>query len=198
MPMPRGNVNLRVAYFTSITKVPECFRQGNGDLLHYSPTASFWMNNRISNACYKMYNIMAPYVRERADAFERDQMERRIHSVDSMAVVLYNQAVVKIQKKLSSKNDVMISRKPYAAVTKYVTDYSVETAQRQFEAWAALETELLVKFMDGNVKPQNPDGSFKHSDYSKGIPASVEWPGYKELWKETVAREHGEIIAVPQ
>ena len=47
--------------YTSITRVPECFRVGNGDLLHYSPTASFWINNRISNACYKMYNIMAPH-----------------------------------------------------------------------------------------------------------------------------------------
>ena len=27
--------------YTSTSKVPECFREGNGDLLHYSPTASF-------------------------------------------------------------------------------------------------------------------------------------------------------------
>ena len=184
--------------YTSITQVPECFREGNGDLLHYSPTASFWMNNRISNACYKMYNIMAPYVRERVDAFERDQMDRRIHSVDSMAVVLYNQVVVKLQKKLSSRGDVMVSRKPFAAVTKYVTDYSVETAQNQFAAWTALEAELLVKFMDGNVKPQNPDGSFCHSDYSTGMPAKIEWPGYTDLWKETVAQEHGDVIRVQE
>ena len=184
--------------YTSISEVPECFREGNGDLLHYSPTASFWINNRISNACYKMYNIMAPYVREKADAFELDQMERRVHSVDSMAVVLYNQAVVKLQKKLSAKGDVMISRKPYAAVTKYVTEYTLETAKNQFAVWSALEVELLVKFMDGNVKPQNPDGSFRHSDYSTGIPEKVEWPGYTDLWKETVAQEHGEVIEVPE
>ena len=184
--------------YTSISEVPECFRQGNGDLLHYSPTSSFWINNRISNACYKMYNIMAPYVREKADAFERDQMERRVHSVDSMAVVLYNQAVVKLQKKLSSKGDVMVSRKPYASVTKYVTDYTLETAKNQFAVWSALEVELLVKFMDGNVKPQNPDGTFRHSDYSTGIPEKVEWPGYTDLWKETVAQEHGEVIEVPE
>ena len=50
--------------------------------------------------------------------------------------------------------------------------------------------------MDGNVKPQNEDGSFKHSEYSEGVPEKVEWPGYPELWKETVAQEHGEIIQV--
>ena len=184
--------------YTSTTKVPECFRVGNGDLLHYSPTSSFWMNNRISNACYKMYNVMAPHVRARIDAFETDQMEHKTHTVDSMAVVMYNQIVVKLQKKLSSKGDVMISSKPYKKIVNYVTDYTVKTAQDQFKAWTALEEELLVKFMDGNVKPQNADGSFVHSDYSEGVPAKVEWPGYTELWKETVSQEHGEIIKVPE
>ena len=65
-------------------------------------------------------------------------------------------------------------------------------------AWQELEVELLLKFMDGNVKPQNPDGSFKHSEYSEGIPQKIEWPGYTELWKETVAQEHGEVIQVPE
>ena len=183
--------------YTTIQEVPDCFRVGNGDLLHYSADASFWINNRISNACYKMYNIMAPYVRAKADAFEYDQMERRVHSVDSMAVVMYNQVAVKMQKKLSSKGNVMVARQPFAKVIKYVSDYSIKTAQEQFVAWRNLETELLVKFMDGNVKPQNEDGSFKHSEYSEGIPAHVEWPGYTELWKNTVAPEHGDVIKVP-
>ena len=141
---------------------------------------------------------MAPHVRAKADLFEWDQMERRTHSVDSMAVVMYNQVAVKMQKKLSAKGDVMVSRAPYAKMTKYITDYCVNTAQDQFEAWKALEVELLLKFMDGNVKPQNNDGSFKHSEYSEGMPEKVEWPGYTELWKETVAQEHGEVIQVPE
>ena len=184
--------------YTATTAVPDCFREGNGDLLHYSPTASFWINNRISNACYKMYNVMAPHVRAKIDAFEIEQMEHKTHSVDSMAVVMYNQVVIKLQKKLSSKGDVMVEKKPFKKIVKYVTDYTVKTAQDQFKAWTALEEELLVKFMDGNVKPQNEDGSFIHSEYSKGVPAKVEWPGYTELWKETVAQEHGETIKIPE
>ena len=183
--------------YTSTTKVPDCFRVGNGDRLHYSPTSSFWMNNRISNACYKMYNQMAPYVRTRIDAFERDQMERRTHSVDSMAVVMYNQVVVKLQKKLQSRHDVMVSSAPFAKIVKYVTDYSVNTAQDQFAKWQNLEVELLVKFMDGNVVPQDKDGNFIHAKYDEGAPEKVEWPGYTELWKETVAQEHGATIQVP-
>ena len=184
--------------YTSVSKVPECFREGNGDRLHYSPTSSFWLNNRISNACYKMYNQMAPYVRSRVDAFEVDQMERRTHSVDSMAVVMYNQVVVKLQKKQSSKHDVMISSKPFSKIVNYVTDYTLETARKQFSSWQNLEVELLVKFMDGNVVPQDREGRFVHSRYSEGMPEKVSQPGYTELWKETVAREHGDVIAVPQ
>ena len=183
--------------YTSVTRVPECFREGNGDRLHYSPTSSFWINNRISNACYKMYNQMAPYVRTRIDAFERDQMERRTHTVDSMAVVMYNQVVVKLQKKLESKRDVMVSSAPFAKIVKYITEYSNETADRQFAAWQNLEVELLVKFMDGNVVPQDKNGAFEASKYSKGQPARIEQPGYTDLWKETVAQEHGSNIQVP-
>ena len=184
--------------YTAITEVPDCFRQGNGDLLHYSPTASFWINNRISNACYKMYNIMAPHVRKKIDAFETEQMERKTRTVDSTAVVMYNQVVGKLQEKIASKRDVMVSRTPFAKVRRYVTDYTVRTAQDQFADWVALEEELLVKFMDGNVKPQNEDGTFQHSEFAEGQPAKVEWPGYTELWKETVAREAGEVLKVKE
>jgi hypothetical protein len=171
---------------------------GNGDLLHYSPTSSFWINNRVSNACYKMYNIMAAHVRKKIDAFEIDQMEHKTHSVDSAAVVLYNQVAVKLQEKMASKRNTMVSRKPFSRVTRYVTDYTVRTAQDQFEKWVALEEELLVKFMDGNVKPQDEDGRFVHSEYTESQPAKVEWPGYTELWKETVAREAGDVLKVKE
>ena len=182
--------------YTSTEAVPECFRVGNGDLLHYSPTASFWINNRISNACYKMYNVMAPHVRAKIDAFENDQMERRIHSADSAACVLYNEVAVKLQGKASREG--MVSRQPFAKLTQFVTDYTVDTAQEQFAAWVKLEEELLVKFMDGNVKPQNADGSFQHSEFSEGQPAKIDWPGYTGLWKETVAREAGEVLKVKE
>ena len=182
--------------YTSTTQIPECFRVGNGDLLHYSPTASFWINNRIANACYKMYNIMAPFVRERIDDFENDQMFHKTHSTDSMAVVMYNEIVVKLQKKYNSRTNAMVSREPFKKIGKYLTKYTVNTAQEQFEKWVALEEELLVKFIDGNVKPQNADGSFIHSEHSTGIPEKVEWPGYTDIWKESVATEHGEYIEV--
>ena len=184
--------------YTSTNKVPECFREGNGDLLHYSATSSFWINNRVANACYKMYNQMAPHVRKRIDAFENEQMFKKVRETDSTALILYNKEVVKIQSKLekAKKRDVMISGDPFAGVRKYLTKYTVETADAQFKAWVALEEELLVKFIDGNVKPQNEDGSFKHSKYSEKVPDKIEQPGYTDHWKEVVAGDAGEVLQV--
>ena len=181
--------------YTSVSAIPDCFREGNGDLLHYSPTASFWINNRVANACYKMYNIMAPHVRKKIDAFETEQMEHRTHAVDSAATVLYNEVAGRLHGK-AAKRDAAASRKLFAKVTQYVTDYTVRTAQDQFAAWVALEEELLVKFIDGNVKPQNEDGTFQHSEFTEGQPARIDWPGYTDLWKETVSREAGNVLRV--
>ena len=174
--------------YTNTDRIPECFRVGNGDLLTYSPTSSFWMNNRIANACYKAYNIMAPTVVEAIDRFEREQMEGALARMDEQALAAYNAILPKAERKGLDAKDW------FAPVRKLLTDYSVETAQEQFRAWCALEELLLVKFIDGNVKPQDEDGSFKHSPYSKGIPERILWPGYTGKWKETVVREHGDVI----
>ena len=188
--------------YSNIDKVPECFRVGNGDILHYSPTSSFWINNRIANACYKMYNVMAPYVRKEIDDFENDQMKSAIFAADSTALSIYNTIAYKLQDRLAKaerKGSVAhIPNDPLAKVRKYLTDYSVSTADRQFANWVKLEETLLIKYIDGNVKAQNPDGSFKHSDYNTGTPAGLTNPGYTDKWKESVAREHGETVYVPE
>ena len=183
--------------YTNTNQVPECFAEGNGNMLTYSPTSSFWMNNRVANACYKMYNQMAPFVRERIDAFENSQMDR-VHDTDLKAFDLYQAAAVKAFKK--ARNNAAYDPKEdtsdaFASVKDFLTKYSVETAQNQFQAWCELETLLLVKFIDGNVKAQNPDGSFKHTPESEGIPAEIGWPGYTDEWKKAVAESaHGKIL----
>lgn len=198
-----GTDDAATSYLTPIyansNEVPECFKEGNGDLLSYSPTSSFWMNNRISNACYKMYNIMAPYVRERIDKFENEQMEK-VRQIDNQALDLYKKALdgaEKRGKKASSTYDAMSDTgKSFAAVKKFLTKYSVNTAQDMFHDWCKLEETLLVKYIDGNVKAQNPDGSFKHTEFSTGIPDGLTQPGYTDTWKEAVVHFHGDVIEV--
>ena len=198
-----GTDDAATSYLTPIyansNKVPECFKEGNGNLLSYSPTSSFWMNNRISNACYKMYNIMSPYVRERIDKFENEQMEK-IRQIDNHALDLYKKALDGAEKRGKKENgtyDAMSDTgKSFAAVKKFLTKYSVNTAQDMFHDWCKLEETLLVKYIDGNVKAQNPDGSFKHTEFSTGIPDGLTQPGYTDTWKEAVVHFHGDVIEV--
>lgn len=198
-----GTDDAATSYLTPIyantNEVPDCFKEGNGNMLSYSPTSSFWMNNRISNACYKMYNIMAPYVRERIDKFENEQMEK-VRQIDNQALDLYKKALdgaEKRGKKASSTYDAMSDTgKSFAAVKKFLTKYSVNTAQDMFHDWCKLEETLLVKYIDGNVKAQNPDGSFKHTEFSAGIPDGLTQPGYTDTWKEAVVHFHGDVIEV--
>lgn len=183
--------------YSNTEKVPECFRQGNGNLLSYSATSSFWINNRISNACYRMYNIMAPYVRERIDKFENEQMEK-VRQNDVKALELFKKSMdsaEKAGKKKSLAYDVMTDTgASFAAVKRLLTSYSVKTAQDIFKQWQELEVALTVKFIDGNVKAQNSDGSFKHTDFSAGIPDGLTQPGYTDTWKEAVVHFHGDVI----
>ena len=163
--------------YVSTAEVPECLRVGNGDMLHYSPTSQFWMCNRVANACYKMYDQMAPGARKAADDLELRQMNEAVPQVDARAAALIAKGKVSKARKL-------------------LTEYTVETAQNQFLAWTALEELLLVKFIDGNVKAQAEDGSFLHSEYSEGIPEGLTQPGYTDIWKEAVVKDNGEILKV--
>lgn len=179
--------------YTNITKVPECFAEGNGSMLEYSPTSAFWICNRVANSCYRMYNIMAPVVREKADSFEKGQMAV-IPDIDSKALDLYRKALDIPKRQIRRNDEAAKVVDPFVEVKDFLTDYSVETAQGIFEEWTALETFLLLKFMDGNVKAQNPDGSFVTNGYSDRIPDGITNPGYTEKWKEAVVRDHGDVL----
>ena len=162
--------------YTNVTEVPECFAEGNGSMVEYSPTSAFWMCNRVANACYRMYNVMAPTVRAKIDAFENAQAEA-VKEVD-----------LKAMEQFAAGDS--------EQVKKILTDYSVNTAQQMFKDWTDLEILLLLKYMDGNVKGQNPDGSFIDNGYDKSIPGAISNPGYTDKWKESVVREHGKVIEV--
>ena len=181
--------------YTNTQEVPECFREGNGDILHYSSTSAFWMCNRVANACYKAYNIMAPTVREAVDEWERAQIERLAEN-DAKALEIMNGEIKRKKAYLRRNDRLRKSSDPMPLTRACVTEFSVGTAQEMFSNWVKMEEFLLVKFLDGNVKGQNADGSWITNGYSDKIPGKIEWPGYTETWKKAVAKEHGQTIEV--
>ena len=52
--------------------------------------------------------------------------------------------------------------------------------------------------MDGNVKAQNPDGSFVTNGHTDRIPDGITNPGYTEKWKEAVVKDHGDVLRQPE
>ena len=166
--------------YVSTFRVPECLKPGNGDILHYSPTSQFWMCNRVAQACYKMYDRMAPFVRAEADRFEKEMMEEAVPALDAkLAKILrHNGPFRRLRARIMT------------------TIFTRRTAERQFKVWKQLEETLLVKFIDGNIKAQNEDGSFVCSEYNAGTPEGLEYGGYNDIWKAAVAREHGSVIEV--
>ncbi|MBO4742126.1 MAG: C69 family dipeptidase [Bacteroidales bacterium] len=163
--------------YVNTKKVPECLREGNGDLLHYSATSQFWINNRITNACYRMYDAMEPVVRSEIDTYENRMMDE-VAQLDGELQKLYGKG----------------SRGAVRKTLRKLTKFSVDNTQEQFAKWVALEELLTVKFIDGNVKAQDEDGNFRHTQYSPGIPDGLTQPGYTDRWKAAVARDNGDIL----
>lgn len=172
--------------YTSINETPECIAVGNGDMLTYSPSSSFWLFNRVAQFAYLLYNRVAPEIIKATNDFENKTIEE-IQTIDRKAMeILGNPA--NINKKLNAKK--------IAEVKEFLTKYSSDKAQNLFDTWQKLDQYLLVKYIDGNVKVQNPDGTFKNNGNSPHIPASPDQPGYNEKWKKAVANDNGKILEV--
>ena len=181
--------------YTSTYEVPECFREGNGNMVTYSPTSAFWITNRVANACYKAYNIMFPTVDAAIDAWEAE-MTTAVTEADKVALEMYNDAKKRPVKQIRRNNNCPKVVDPFAEVRNYLTKFSVDNAQKIFNQWVDLEVLLLVKYIDGNVKAQNEDGSFVTNEHTDCIPDKITQPGYTEKWKECVAADHGKVVEV--
>lgn len=180
-----------------VTRVPHCFEEGNGDMLTYSPSSAFWMCNRIANSCYRAYDMMAPLVQDKARAWEASCTDS-LKVWDARAFRIYQEAGRKIKKNRRPLSVGVQSPReydPYAQVREYLTDRCCNAADNIFARWTELEEYLLVKFIDGNVKAQNADGSWV-TNGNGNIPDSISQPGYSDKWKEAVAKDNGEVLKV--
>lgn len=157
--------------YCSVTAVPECFDAKNGSMLKYSDTSAFWLFNRVTHFAYLYYDRVAPVIRRNIDEWENGKLAE----VD----------------KLDAKFAAM---KPVRR-TKALTAYTVDTAQALFRKWQSLDSYLLVKFMDGNIKAEDENG-FIENGSGQDIPDKIEQPGYSAKWKQAVAADNGDNLKV--
>lgn len=161
-------------FYCGINRIPKAYQVGNGHLTQWAES-SFWIQNRVTNFTYLRYNHIFPDVKRAMDKFENTCFAEQ-PAIDAAAKMLYE-------------------NNPELAIN-FLTDYSCNTATKLYNSWVELDKYLLVKFIDGNTKKQNADGSFTDNGSNFNIPTMPDFPGYSEDWKKAVVREAGPRLKV--
>ena len=162
--------------YTCISEVPECFREGNGSMLEYSPTSAFWLFNRVAQFSYLFYDRAEPEIRAAVDCYENEN--------------------VKLVAEQDAKALRMLEGGNSKQAVRMLTEFCAQRSQTLFNTWNDLSNYLLVKYMDGNVKRQNEDGSFQDNGSGKPIPASPLHPKFRERWLRAVVKDHGDVMEI--
>ncbi|PVZ11653.1 dipeptidase [Porphyromonas loveana] len=149
--------------YCSTTYVPECFRQGNGDMMNFSWTSAFWIHNWVANMAYHRYDQMIADIRPVQRELEGNA-ERMVAIIDKEAQALYAQD-------------------PAKAIA-FLSNFSNETAEQATARWKRLGEYLMVKYMDGNRKKEE-NRRFKTNGY--GFSAMPDFPGYSQEYYRQIA-----------
>jgi dipeptidase len=121
--------------YTCMTKIPECYAVGNGNIMTWSETSGFWIFNQMSNFAYTRYSDIHPEIEEQQAKYE-DSYTKEIKKADEEAQKLYKES-------------------PEKAV-EHLTEFSNKTASLLVRSWKNFYHTLFVKYMDGNVKTARP------------------------------------------
>ncbi|MFC1732629.1 dipeptidase [candidate division KSB1 bacterium] len=161
-----------VPMYCGITKVPESYAVGNGDMLEYSDDAAFWAFNFVSNFCYLKWDVMIKDVQKVQKELEMGFVDMT-SAIDKAAEELYKTSPEKARQ--------------------FVTKYSVDQGNYVVKRWKELGKYLLVKYIDGNVKKEE-NGQFIKNGYTEA--AYPYQNGYPEWWYRQIVKETGEKLKV--
>ena len=131
-----------VPMYSTITEVPECFKEGNGDMYNYSPTSAWWTYNIVANWAYTKYSAMMPDIKKVQAAWE-DKFNAQVEAVDAQ-----------------------VAEMDPTKATEFLTKYSSAQAQESTAAWKDLGIYLFVKYLDGQERKEK-DGQFLRNAYGE-------------------------------
>jgi len=162
-----------VPMYCGMTRVPETYAVGNGDLLTYSDNSAFWTFSFVSNFSYLRYNVMIEDVKKVQSELEHGYLEE-VPEIDAAAEAIY-----KVNPDMARE---------------FITDYSVRTGNNTVDRYKELGHFLLVKYIDGNIKKEENGVFLRTRD---GYPENPDQPGYPESWKEIVVKDTGKKLRMP-
>ena len=131
-----------VPMYSTITEVPECFKEGNGDMYNYSPTSAWWTYNIVANWAYTKYSAMMPDIKKVQAAWE-DKFNAQVEAIDAQ-----------------------VANMDAAQAAEFLTKYSCAQAQESTAAWKDLGIYLFVKYLDGQERKEK-DGQFLRNPYGE-------------------------------
>lgn len=157
-----------VPMYCGMTRVPETYAVGNGDMLTYSDNSAFWIFNTVSNFAYLKYNVMIKDIKKVQNELET-KFIAYTPAVDAAAAELY-----KTNKDLARE---------------FITDYSCNQGNNTVKRWKKLAQYLLVRYKDGNeMKYKN--GKFERTPYGGAVYPNQ--PGYPQWWYKEIIKQTGD------
>ena len=147
-----------VPIYASIKEVPKAFAAGTGTFERFSWDSAFWVFNFVANYAYSRYSDMIQDIQ---------RSQRDLEGAFLAAQPEVEQAALK-QFRFSPE----LGRD-------YLTAYSSRQTELTMTRWKALLQELLVKYLDGNVRDEK--GKVTH-------------PGYPKEWYRRIVKEKGEHL----
>ena len=152
--------SLYVPFYSTITTIPTCYAEGNGDLYNYSPTAAWWTYNIVANWAYTKYSAMVPDI-QRVQSTWEDKFNAQVAVVDEMVAAM-------------SANERV----------EWLTKYSNLQAEESHQAWKELCIYLFTKYLDGQERKEK-DGQFLRNPY--GEPAGPNRTPYPTEFLQKIA-----------
>ena len=151
-----------VPMYSTITQVPNCFAEGNGDMYTYSSTSAWWTFNIVANWAYTKYSAMMPDI-QRVQSTWEDKFNAQVAVVDEAVANL-------------SAEDAQA----------WLTKYSCTQAEESHKVWQQLCIYLFTKYLDGQQRKEK-DGEFLRNEY--GLPEGPNRVPYPATFLESV-HEH--------
>jgi dipeptidase len=147
--------------YCSMKNIPQSIAEGNGSLITFSETSAFWAFNYVNNFAYSRYSDMIVDIQKAQSELET-KFKLYQPVIEKAALELYN----------SGNTDL---------TGQFLNEYSIQQSDITFSKWKQLGQNLLVKYMDGNVKDQN---------------MKVLHPAYNQFWYKAIIEKTGDKFKV--
>ncbi|WP_257462151.1 dipeptidase [Archangium lipolyticum] len=147
--------------YAGIRRTPKNFATGVANRGQFSWDSSFWVFNWVSNQAYARWSDMIVDVQKAQGELEGQFLADQA-DIEKNALELYKST-------------------PEQART-YLTEYSTQQGDKVHARWRQLGEQLLVKYIDGNVREET--GKVAH-------------PKYPESWYRHIVRDTGTRLMIP-